>query len=420
MPAALRLTRGQAGRPLLTTARTVTGSQRWIRGATVVAQIAVSLVLLSAAAWMMTAFLQVTGRELGFESRHLMTFDVSMPGAGYDADRQVRFVDRLVEQVAALPGVTHAATAMPMPLARHPIGMSFAIEGRPSPSKGRPAAEMAIVSSGYFATMRTALVAGRDFADFDDGRQPRVAIVNQAFADKFFPGQSPLGMRIQPGATGPYDEGSPLRGIVGVVGNVRQSPLALGPEPVFYLPFRQMPWGASFVVRSELSPASLLPALRAATSALEGRAAVHDLHGFDELLTRGVAGPQLVVLLIGSFAATALLLTTIGLYGLLAYSVQQRTREIGVRMALGAQRSAIVSMVTGEALILVAAGLALGGSGTLVATAVLRSRWSFPGPPLTLTLAVACVTVLLTAAVSASVPARRAAGVDPTQALRSE
>jgi hypothetical protein len=309
---------------------------------------------------------------------------------------------------------------MPMPLADHPIGMSFAIEGRPSSSKGRPASEMAIVSSGYFAAMRMTLAAGRDFAGFDDGRHPRVAIVNQAFADKFFPGQSPLGMRIQPGATGPYDEGSPLREIVGVVGNVRRSPLALGREPIFYLPFRQIPWGASIVVRSELSPALLLPVLRATTSALEGRAAVHDLHGFDELLARGVAGPRLVVLLIGSFAATALLLTTTGLYGMLAYSVQQRTREIGVRMALGAQRSAIVGMVTGEALILVAAGLALGGSGTLAANAVLRSRWPFPGPPLTLMLAIACVAVLLTAAVSASIPARRAAGVDPTLALRNE
>ena len=282
----------------------------------------------------------------------------------------MQFIDRLVEQVAALPGVTRAATAMPMPLAGHP-DRHVVRDRRPALALDRAAAsEMAIVSSGYFATMRAALVAGRDFAEFDDGRHPRVAIVNQAFADKFFPGQSPLGLRIQPGATGPYDEESPLRGIVGVVGNVRHSPLALGPEPIFYLPFRQIPWGASIVVRSELSPASLLPALRAATSALEGRAAVHDLHGFDELLARGVAGPQLVVLLIGSFAATALALTTTGLYGLLAYSVQQRTREIGVRMALGAQRSAIVSMVTGEAFILVAAGLVLGGSGTLAECAV--------------------------------------------------
>jgi ABC-type antimicrobial peptide transport system permease subunit len=211
-----------------------------------------------------------------------------------------------------------------------------------------------------------------------------------------------------------------MREIVGVVGNARQAPVALGPEPIYYLPFRQMPWGAGFLVRADVPPETLMPALRRLASDMDSQAALHGLTTFDAMLARGVAGPQLVVLLMGSFAVIALVLTATGLYGLLAYGVQRRTREIGVRMALGATRPSIVAMVTREAFALVAGGLLIGGLGVLGVTGALRARLAAVGPPPPLMLAVAAALVVATALVSATVPARRAAAVDPTEALRSE
>jgi putative ABC transport system permease protein len=211
-----------------------------------------------------------------------------------------------------------------------------------------------------------------------------------------------------------------MREIVGVVGNARQAPVALGPEPIYYLPFRQMPWGAGVLVRADVPPETLMPALRRLASDMDSQAAVHGLTTFDAMLARGVAGPELVALLMGSFAVIALLLTATGLYGLLAYGVQQRTREIGVRMALGATRPAIVAMVTQEALALVGGGLLIGGLGVVAVTGALRAQLAAVGPPPPLMLAVAAALVVATALVSATVPARRAATVDPTEALRSE
>ncbi|HEX2310677.1 MAG TPA: FtsX-like permease family protein, partial [Vicinamibacterales bacterium] len=379
------------------------------------------LILLSAATWLAAAFLQMIHRDLGFDPHHLMTLSVSLTSEYDDVDRRTRFIEALVGKVRALPGVRLAAAAMPTPLAGHQMGISFEIEGRPSRPGARPTSDMAIITPGYFATIATPLVAGRDFDDTDDHRHPRVMIVNQAFADKFFPGLSPIGRRIRSGATGPHDDdGSPMREIVGIVGNARQAPVALGPEPIYYLPFRQMPWGAAVLVRSELAPEALMPALQRLTSDMDGQAAVHGLTTFEAMLARGVAGPQLVVLLMGSFAIIALVLTATGLYGLLAYGVQQRTREIGVRMALGAMRPTIVAMVTREALAFVAGGLFVGGLGVLAVTGALRAQLAVVGPPPALMLAIASALVVVTALVSATVPARRAASVDPTEALRSE
>jgi ABC-type antimicrobial peptide transport system permease subunit len=171
-------------------------------------------------------------------------------------------------------------------------------------------------------------------------------------------------------------------------------------------------------VRTTLPADVLLPSVRRLASSLDGQVAVHDLRAFDAALAAGVAGPQLLVLLMGSFAVIALVLTAMGLFGLVAHGVQRRTREIGVRMALGAGRTTIVTMVTREALALVAAGLAVGGAGALAADAALGSRLAGAGPPMPAVLAAAGAVVLITAILSAAVPARRAAGVDPTDALR--
>jgi predicted permease len=417
---AIRLSRAGRTRPLLTTARAVADGRHRLRGAIVVAQVAVSLVLLSAATLLVSGLVELLNRDLGFKPERLMAFNFSLPGVQYDTDRRVQFYSRLMERIAGVGGVRKVAAAMPLPLSGHEIGISFSIEGRPSPSRGRPTSDMAIVSPDYFATIGTPVLEGRDFSDLDDHRHPRVLIVNRAFADKFFPGQSAIGKRIQSGATGPYDDDTPMREIVGIVGDARQSPLSRTPDPIYYMPFRQLPWGASIVVRSDVPPETLVPTLRQLASSLDGQVAVHGVKTFDQALSGGVAAPRLLVLLMGSFAGIALLLTATGLYGLLAYGVQQRTREFGVRMALGARRPTIVGVVTREALVLVAAGLAIGGLGVLAAAGVVRNRVPDIGPPLPVLLLVACGVILLTAVSAAAVPARRAAGVNPAEALRAE
>jgi predicted permease len=416
---ALRLTRARRDEPLLLTARSVVDGRSRIRRAVVVGQVAASLILLSTATLLVTRLVELLDRELGFDSKGLVAFNVSVP-SDVDTDRRVQFFEQLVQSMGALPGVRRATTAMPLPLAGHQMGISFAIEGQPSAAASRPTSDMAIVSPGYFSAIGTPLVAGRDFTQDDDGRHPRVVIVNQAFADKFFPAGGAIGKRIESGATGPLDDGSPMREIVGIVGNARQSPVTFAPEPIYYLPFRQLPWGASVIVRADVPAETLAPTLQRAATDINAGAAVHSVRSFDEVLDRGLAAPRLVVWLMGGFAATALALTATGLYGLLAYGVQRRMREFGVRVALGATRAAIVRAVTVEAAVLVAIGLVLGGAGVVAANAALRSQLPLAGASLPLLLGIACGLIVMTALCSTAVPAARAAGVDPTEALRSE
>ena len=266
----------------------------------------------------------------------------------------MQFYRDLTERIAAIGGVTRVAAAMPLPLAGHEIGISFSIEGRPTPPQGRPSSDMAIISPGYFLTIGTPLSqaatlpnrrqrppAGRD-------REPRLRRQVLPRPDARSASAS------SPGRPGLDDKGAPMREIVGIVGNAQQSPIAFSPEPIYYLPYAQIPWGASVIVRADLPVETLVPALREAASGLDATAALHGVKTFEQTLARGVAAPRLLVLLMGSFAGIALLLTATGLYGLLAYGVQRRTREFGVRMALGARRPAIVAVVTREALTLVA------------------------------------------------------------------
>lgn len=416
---ALRLARTHRAQGLLAVARTVVEGRHRLGRAVVVCQVAASLILVSAATLLVTGLVELIDRELGFNPDRLMAFDVSLP-ARYGGDRTITYFAELTTALEAVPGMQQVATAMPLPLAGHQMGISFSVEGRPTTPGALLTSDMAIVSPGYFAAIATPLVNGRDFTAQDDGHHPRVVIVNQAFANKFFPGASALGKRIQSGATGPHDDGSPMREIVGIVGNARQSPVAFAPEPIYYLPFRQMPWGASVVVRAAVPPATLVPSLRRAVSAIDDEVAVHGVRTFDEVLEDGIAAPRMLVWLMGSFALIALTLTATGLYGLLAYGVHRRTREFGVRMALGARRAAIVGVVTGEALRLVAIGLVIGGAGVAAADVLLRSRLPQVGPALPMLLGVACGVMVVTALLSSAIPARRAAGVDPTEALRSE
>ena len=282
---------------------------------------------------------------------------------------------------------------------------------------------MALVAPGYFRTIGTPILAGRDFTDNDDEHHPRVLVVNKAFADKFFPGENAIGKQIESGATSQRDpRGTIVREIVGVVGNARQSAHGRAPEPIYYFPYKQLPWGPpSLVVRSTLPVAGVTPQVRQLVAALDPQAPVYDVRTLSGILLEGMAPPRFLTLLMTSFAGIGLVLTATGLYGLLAYSVSRRTREIGVRMALGASRGSIVKMILSRAILLIGVGMAVGSAGVAAGQALLQRLLFTPdgGYPFAWLFGAVAV-VLLTALAAACPPALRAASIDPTTTLRAE
>jgi predicted permease len=395
-----------------------------VRGTLVVAQVAISLTLLAAASLLGSVFVRMMARDPGFHIERLVGAGVTLPAARLQNDGHVPFLDQLLERLRAVPGVAAASAGTPLPLAGDEMQMAFDIELHPTLPNARPSADMAIVVPGYFSTIGTLVLEGRDFDNDDDSRHPGVAIVNKAFADRFLPGQRVLGRRIESGATASDEvrqNGRRWREIVGVVGNARQSPLADHDSPIYYVPFRQMTWGQPhLLVRTANDAGTLEPELRRIVASLDGDAAVHDVVTLETMLARTVAGPRFLVLVMASFSGMALVLATVGLYGVLSYSVLRRTREIGVRMALGASRSGVVRMVLGRALRLVTAGLAVGLLGAIAATRAIGGLVPGSGAGTPSTVALAALVLIGAAGVAAVVPARRAASIDPSHALRAE
>lgn len=332
----------------------------------------------------------------------------------------VEFCDRLLEHLKSIPGVNAAAMGMPLPLEGHEMSVGFDIEERPAPPPDRPSSDMAIVTPGYFGAMGITLLKGRDFTERDHAGAPRVVIVNQAFARKYFPGEDPIGKRIEPGATN-GGEGTRMREIVGVVGDAKQVALSMDPDTIYYFPYKQLSWGTgTIVLRTAVPPLEIESAVRAALTSLDRQAAMYQVRTGEERAMAAIAQPRFHLVLMGSFAAIALLLTVFGLYGVLSYAVARRRREIGVRIAIGARRRDVLGLVLGQATHLVAAGLALGLVGVVVCGRLLETMvyGVQPGDPVA--VAGACCVLVVTSMAAAYVPAARAASVDAMQALRSE
>jgi predicted permease len=385
----------------------------------VVAQIALGLVLSSAAGLLAADFVRIMHRDLGFRPDHLLTFGVSLPGARYSPDGQIDFITRLIERLQHTPGISNAAAGMPLPLVGEEMNIGFDIADRPAPPHERPRSNMAIVTPGYFRTLGTALRDGREFTERDDDNTPAVLVVNQAFADRFFPGERAVGKRITPGASSP--RGIVMREIVGVVENARQSPLGPNPEPIYYFPHKQLPWGPpSFILRTTVPPLTLEPTVRQVVLEFDKEVPIADTDTLDSILARGQAGSRLSVLFMSAFALMALLLTAIGLYGVLSYAVLRRTREIGIRIALGATRGRVVRMMLGRAMTLMLIGMPIGLAGAILAVRLLKHVIADPAASTPLLLLPTCALVAATAALAAYLPARRAASIDPTRALRAE
>jgi putative ABC transport system permease protein len=392
-----------------------------LRGALVVAQVMLGLVLVSGAGLLMASFLHLQKGDLGLRPDHLLTYKFSLPEPQYSTPQEVAFYDQLLERMRALPGVQSVAGVWPLPLGGDNATVTFNIEERPAPQPSRPSARMAFATPDYIRTAGIPLLKGRFFTERDDDKAPLVLVVNKAFADKYFPGEDVIGKRLMPGASGPGQKDDLMREIVGVVGSAKLFALDIEPKPIYYFPYKQLAWMPPVVMlRTAVPPRTLESALRGQMAALDPLVPVFQVRTMDELLSTQVAEPRFHTLLLGCFAGIALLLTMVGLYGVVAYSVTRRTREIGVRIAFGAARSTVLFMVIKQALVLVLIGLVLGLAGALAGGMLLRSMLYGVTPLDPAVLATACCLIGLTGVLAAYLPARRATKIEPMVALRYE
>jgi len=386
----------------------------------VVLQHALALVLLVGAGLLVRSFLLVQRAPRGFEAGHLLTAQLPMPAARFaDEVRRAAFLRDVRQRVEALPGVRAAGLVSVLPFDGPGFGGPFSVEGRPfDPSGAPPVANYRAMSAGYLEVMGIPILRGRAVADTDGSEAPPVVVINEVLARTFFPGEEPLGRRIKLGAPGAP---APWRTIVGVAGAVGDRSPARAPRPEMYVPDAQPPPATiALVVRTEAEPMALLPALRSAVRAIDPDQPLASVRTMDAVLAASVSDRRFSMLLLSAFAAMALLLAVLGLYGVASYAVHRRTQEMGVRMALGARPDHVLALVIGEGLRLAAAGVALGAAAALVLARVITGSLYGVGPADPLTFVAMAATLMVAALVAVSLPARRAARLEPMAALREE
>ena len=381
-------------------------------------QVALSLVLLVGAGLLLKSFARLQQVDLGFDAEQVLTARISLPEARYLAPaQQAAFFDALVTRVGALPGVTAAGTVSWLPLSGLRSATDLWIEGRPVPPPDeRIGAHIQAVTPDYFRAMGIPLREGRTFAASDGVEQPKAVVVSRSFAERYLAGGPALGQRIA------MPWGDTLRGtIVGVVGDVRHAGVDSLPHPTLYWAESQWPWNAmTLVVRTNGDPEGLAPSLVAEIHALDPQLPVADVRPMQAYLGDTLARRRFTMTLLAGFATTALALTAVGLYGVMAYSVAQRTRELGIRLALGASRQRVLRAELRRASAVVGVGVAAGLVGAAAFTRVLDALLF--GVSATDPAVFALIIALLAAVglVASWIPARRATRVDPMVALRAD
>jgi putative ABC transport system permease protein len=397
-----------------------TPRSRRMLGLLVMAEVALSLVLLAGAGLLLRSFVRLQNIDPGFRAQGLLTARVQLPSAQYKDDRQsAGFYTDAVARIAALPGVRSVAAVSFLPLAGLGIGTSFWRADQPEPAAGEaPSTDVKPVTPGFFRTMGIPHLVGRDFAASDLGDSPPVAIVSATLVRRHLSGENPLGKRLhvnigRPGG-GQYE-------IVGVVGDVKLTTLEGQMRPAVYLPHTQLAIGLmTFVVRTDSDPTSLINSVGAAVHAIDPQLPLADVRTMEDVVDATLARPRVVAVLLTVFALMAIVLAGVGVYGVMAYSVGQRTQEIGVRMALGATPQSVFRLVLGQGLCLVIVGVV---AGLIAASALTRLLGTLLYETDALdpwTFGLTALLLILVATLASYVPARRGTRVAPVEALRME
>jgi putative ABC transport system permease protein len=390
----------------------------------VVAEIALALVLSAGAGLMIRSFAELQRVSPGFDPGHLLTFEVSLPSAPYKDDAAVRrFYDALVQKLEAVPGVRSVGLTVSLPPNLLQVTDNFMVDGQVlPPNQSAPVGPVVMASDALFRTLGVPLIRGRVFDARDEAGGAPTVIVNDALARKYLNRGSAVGRHLKIGGPErPIGPKNPWMEIVGVVGDIKYSGLEAAPEPTYYMPYRQNPWNGQFVViRTTSDPAALGSAAREAVAALDKDLPVARLRTMADVMTASVAPPKFRTVLVTIFALVGLLLAAIGIYGVMAYAVTERTHELGVRIALGADRGDVVRLVLGEALVLAAAGVAVGLAGAFATTRLIQSLLFRVTTTDATTFAGISALLFLTALAASYLPTRRALGVDPMIALRYE
>ena len=391
-----------------------------LRKMLIVAEVALALVLVVAASLLLETFTRLLRANGGFNPSRVLTFELSLPASHYaDNDRIVEADQRVLAALRMLPGVESAGIGETVPMSGAGESTAVTLPDRPvTEPRISPFANYTFISPGYFAAVGTPILAGRDFTDSDAAGSELVAIVNASFAKKYFGGQSPLGKH-----TGVPIVKQPMT-IVGMVADSRHSSLREASSPEMYVPFTQKPWSdmsaPHVAIRTQSDPAAMAASVRRAIYAIDPELPMANVATLQTMVDESMAQPRFAMLSLGAFGALALLLASIGMFGVISYSVSQRTREIGVRMALGARRSSVLGMVLAQGLRLAAVGIALGIVAALAVTR-LMSRFLYgvrPSDPATYIRVAALLAFVVL--LSTLIPARRAATVEPMAALRQD
>ncbi|HTQ87500.1 MAG TPA: ABC transporter permease [Candidatus Solibacter sp.] len=391
-----------------------------LRSALVVFEVSLALLLLVGAGLLVRSLLRILDVRPGFDPQGVMAFDLDLPGVRYGKPEQsAQFYRELLARLNQAPGVVSASGVMPLPFSDNSVRTSFTIEGRPVAKSEEPRTQFRAVGLDYFKAMRIPVLAGRAFTASDARGTAPVVIINQTLARQFFPNENPIGKRIEPGVA---DTGTPImREIVGVVGDVLHRSLWRAPDPETYVPYEQAAMGGmTVVVRAEGDPHALVSALRQQVKELDAELPIYNTRTLEEYVAGSVAQRRFTALLLGVFACVALVLAAVGLYGVISFGVAQRTHEIGVRVALGAEAGDVLRLVVGQGVRLTMLGIALGGLGALGAARFLSSMLFGVAGDDPLTFAGVGALFLAVSLAACYIPARRAMRVDPLVALRHE
>jgi len=395
------------------------GGRNRMRAALIVSEVALSLMLLVGAGLLIHSFWRLLRTDAGFDPKSVLALDIPLSRATYKTDEQrATTFQQLIERMKTVPGVRDVSVVSNVPLTDFDVELSFQVEGRTPYKPGEEAtADYTVAGSDYFRTMNIAVMRGRVFTDHDTANSPKVLVVSNAFVQRYFPNEDPIGRRIV------FDgDDKTAREIVGVVGDVRRKGLDRDTQPEMYVSFVQSPERRlNLIMRTEARNASeLTPAARAQIKAFDPNQIIWRAQTLEDLLGTSVAPRRFNMMLLAIFAGVALVLAAVGLYGVMSYSVSWRIHEIGIRMALGANRADVLRLVVRQGMTMTAAGVALGLIGAFLLSRVLRSLLYGVTPTDPLTFAGVSTVLLTVALLACLIPARRATRVDPIVALRTE